>query len=44
MQIYYTQDEVHNITLQYIDTIPVAVSLCILKSGYLFAPCERGNQ
>ncbi len=29
--------------MQYFDTIPVAVSLNILKSGYLFAPSEKGN-
>lgn len=44
MQFHFTHEEVHNITLQYFDTIPVAVSLCIMRGGILFAPCERGNQ
>jgi len=34
---------VHNITIQYFDTIPLASSLIITKTGYLFAPCEKGN-
>lgn len=44
MQFHFTHEEVHNITLQYFDTIPAAVSLCFIRKGhYLFAPCERGN-
>ena len=33
----------HTITLQYFDSIPVAISLSILKTGFLFAPAEKGN-
>ena len=29
--------------MSYFDTIHVANSLCILKKGYLFAPCDKGN-
>ncbi len=39
----YTGEDVHSLVLQYFDTIPVAVSLCILKKGYLFAPAEKGD-
>ncbi|KAI9743065.1 MAG: pre-mRNA-splicing factor rse1 [Claussenomyces sp. TS43310] len=34
---------VKRIRIKYFDTIPVANSLCILKSGYLFAASENGN-
>lgn len=35
--------EVRCIKIKYFDTIPVATSLCILKSGFLFAASEFGN-
>ncbi|OAA57849.1 nuclear mRNA splicing factor protein [Niveomyces insectorum RCEF 264] len=35
--------EVMRLKVKYFDTIPVASSLCILKSGFLFAACEFGN-
>jgi splicing factor 3B subunit 3 len=38
-----TKDDVHNISLQYFDSIPLGVSICILRRGFLFVPCERGN-
>ncbi|ORX55119.1 hypothetical protein DM01DRAFT_1407145 [Hesseltinella vesiculosa] len=34
---------VNNMTLKYFDTVPVAASLCILKSGFLFAANEFSN-
>lgn len=37
-------DMVTEIQLKYFDTIPVATSLCVLKSGFLFAAAEFGNQ
>jgi len=37
-------DMVTEIQLKYFDTIPVACSLCVLKSGFLFASSEFGNQ
>ena len=33
-----------SLKVKYFDTIPVASSLCILKSGFLFAASEFGNQ
>ncbi|OIW33484.1 Pre-mRNA-splicing factor rse-1 [Coniochaeta ligniaria NRRL 30616] len=35
--------EVKRLKIKYFDTIPVATSLCILKSGFLFAASEFGN-
>ncbi|CEJ88710.1 Putative Pre-mrna-splicing factor rse1 [[Torrubiella] hemipterigena] len=35
--------EVARLKIKYFDTIPVSTSLCILKSGFLFAACEFGN-
>ncbi len=38
-----TQDTVHSIRLVYFDTLPLAVSLCMLRTGHLFVACEKGN-
>ncbi|CAK7213777.1 pre-mRNA-splicing factor rse1 [Sporothrix curviconia] len=35
--------EVLRLKIKYFDTVPVASSLCILKSGFLFVACEFGN-
>lgn len=35
--------EVKRISVKYFDTIPVANSICILKSGFLFVASEFGN-
>lgn len=35
---------VNGLTIKYFDTIPIATSLCILKSGFLFVANEFGNQ
>ena len=35
--------EVRRLKIKYFDTVPVASSLCILKSGFLFVACETGN-
>jgi splicing factor 3B subunit 3 len=34
---------VNNIIIKYFDTIPPCISLCIMKTGYLFAASEFGN-
>ncbi|KAI7907481.1 CPSF A subunit region-domain-containing protein [Cokeromyces recurvatus] len=39
----HDQGVVNGMTIKYFDTIPVATSLCILKSGFLFAANEFGN-
>jgi splicing factor 3B subunit 3 len=35
--------EVRRLKLKYFDTVPIASSLCILKSGFLFVAGETGN-
>lgn len=35
--------QVRRIKIKYFDTIPIASSLCILKSGFLFVATESGN-
>jgi len=35
--------KVNRVKIKYFDTIPVATSLCILKSGFLFVASELGN-
>ncbi|KAK6605591.1 pre-mRNA-splicing factor rse1 [Botrytis cinerea] len=35
--------EVRRLKIKYFDTVPVATSLCILKSGFLFVASEFGN-
>lgn len=35
--------EVERLKIKYFDTVPVAASLCILKSGFLFVASEFGN-
>ncbi|KAJ7644170.1 CPSF A subunit region-domain-containing protein [Roridomyces roridus] len=37
-------EQVHSMSIKYFDTVPVARSLCILKSGFLFVASEFGNQ
>ncbi|RHN64003.1 putative transcription factor WD40-like family [Medicago truncatula] len=36
-------DRVSELNIKYFDTIAVAVSICVLKSGFLFAASEFGN-
>ena len=35
--------EVKRLKIKYFDTVPIASSLCILKSGFLFVASETGN-
>lgn len=44
VNIEHDEEEVKSLKIKYFDTIPVASSLCILKSGFLFAASEFGNQ
>ncbi|CAG2252578.1 splicing factor 3B subunit 3-like [Mytilus galloprovincialis] len=37
------EDMVTAINLKYFDTVPVAASMCVLKSGFLFVASEFGN-
>ncbi|KAM0792362.1 pre-mRNA-splicing factor rse1 [Microbotryomycetes sp. NB124-2] len=42
--IEHEEEEVQALKIKYFDTVPVANSLCILKSGFLFVASEFGNQ
>ena len=35
---------VKELKLKYFDTVPVATSMCVLKTGFLFVASEFGNQ
>ncbi|KAG6402388.1 hypothetical protein SASPL_134581 [Salvia splendens] len=39
----HANDRVKELKIKYFDTIPVTSSLCVLKSGFLFAASEFGN-
>jgi splicing factor 3B subunit 3 len=41
--IDHEDEEVKALKIKYFDTVPVAASLCILKSGFLFVASEFGN-
>jgi splicing factor 3B subunit 3 len=41
---YEDDSGVLRIKVKYFDTVPIASSLCILKSGFLFVASEGGNQ
>jgi splicing factor 3B subunit 3 len=38
------ENELLALKIKYFDTVPTAISMCILKSGYLFIASEFGNQ
>ena len=42
--IEHAGEEVISLKIKYFDTVPLATSLCILKSGFLFVASEFGNQ
>lgn len=42
--IEHEEQDVKSVKIKYFDTVPVATSLCILKSGFLFVASEFGNQ
>ncbi|GAU95977.1 hypothetical protein RvY_07491 [Ramazzottius varieornatus] len=37
------EEMVTEIKIKYLDTIPVATSMCVLRTGFLFVACEFGN-
>ena len=39
----YEEDQVSEVKVRYLDSVPVCSSLCILKSGFLFCAAEFGN-
>ncbi|KAJ6632597.1 CPSF A subunit region-domain-containing protein [Mycena sp. CBHHK59/15] len=40
----HSDGQVNALKIKYFDTVPVSSSLCILKSGFIFAASEFGNQ
>ncbi|KAK4686117.1 splicing factor 3B subunit 3, partial [Tremellales sp. Uapishka_1] len=42
--IEHEGEDVKSLRIKYFDTVPVAASLCILKSGYLFVASEFSDQ
>lgn len=40
----YDKDEVKKVHVMYFDTVPTAVSMAFLKTGFLFVASESGNQ
>jgi splicing factor 3B subunit 3 len=44
LTVEHSAETVHGITLQYFETIPVSISLCMLSNGYLFSASETSNQ
>lgn len=40
----YTGETVHDVRVQYFDSVPPAISLCITKTGFLFLAAEFANQ
>lgn len=44
LTIEHEGEDVKSINIKYFDTVPVSTSLCILKSGYLFAASEFSDQ
>lgn len=42
--IEHEGEDVKSLKIKYFDTVPVAASLCILKSGYLFVASEFSDQ
>ena len=42
--IEHDEQDVKALKIKYFDTVPIANSLCILKSGFLFVAAEFGNQ
>ena len=39
----YEEDQVSEVKVRYLDSVPVCSALCILKSGFLFCAAEFGN-
>lgn len=43
MTLEYEADVVRELKIKYFDTLPPAVSICVLKTGFLFTAAEFGN-
>lgn len=43
VSLTYSGSSVRDVIVKYFDTIPPCVSICVLKTGFLFAASEFGN-
>lgn len=43
VQLAYNQDTVKEINIRYFDTIPPTISLCVMRTEFLFCASEFGN-
>ena len=43
ISLAYDGDTVKELRIKYFDTIPPCTSICVLKTGFLFAASEFGN-
>ena len=43
VSLEYNQKTVTELRVKYFDTIPRTISICVLKTGFLFAASEFGN-
>ena len=44
LSVSHADGEATGMELRYFDTVPVANSICLLKTGFLFVAAEFGNQ
>lgn len=42
--VEHSQGQLQSVRIKYFDTVSLASSLCITKSGFLFVAAEMGNQ
>ena len=43
MSLVYHEETVSEVKVKYFDTLPPCSSICVLKTGFLFAASEFGN-
>lgn len=43
LTLSYDEEAVRQINIRYFDTVPIATSLCVMKTGFLFVAAESGN-
>lgn len=43
VSLTYSGSSVQELVIKYFDTIPPCISICVLKTGFLFAASEFGN-
>ncbi len=43
VSLTYSEKTVSEVKVKYFDTLPPCISICVLKTGFLFAASEFGN-